>query len=236
MYEFSSEENSIIERLKEIVIIKNGNFKAFKLKKERVGYRKSVVLYAPKLYDTKTVDAYLLKNENSIYKLSYRCNLHKINLLENKDNSIIYLGSVYDVVYNGNQEQQYNIDDTKYIIYSKHNLNIEYRKLNFYREQAEKILYQRLMLYAENFGLTVKALKIKNYKSLWGACYIDNTILLNERLILAPLGTIDAIICHELAHIIHPNHSKEFYSTLEKLYPNYYKDYVWLNLYMPLNL
>ena len=32
---------------------------------------------------------------------------------------------------------------------------------------------------------------------------------------------IDAIIVHELCHIVHPNHSKYFYNLVETYIPNY---------------
>lgn len=233
IYTFSKEERSTIDLLKHIVVIRSGNYKSFKLKKECINYRKSLVLYAPKLYSENTIKAYLLKNEYRIYKLGYKCFFPKINLIKNESSSILFLGRVYNILHNTALDKQYIIDDENNIIYAKNNISIPYRKLQFYNEQSKEILSKRLYLYAAKFGLFIKNIKIKNYKSLWGACYSDNTVILNQRLILAPTGTIDAIICHELAHIIHPNHSKNFYETLEKLYPSYYKDYIWLNIFMP---
>lgn len=233
IYIFSEEERSKINLLKNIVIIKYGNYRTFKITKERVNNRKSIVLYAPKLYDENTVDAYLLKNEYVIYKMGYRCFIPKIDLVSNKNTQILFLGRVYNIAYNNKLKNNYILDNEKNIIYSKNNIIIPYKKHKFYMEQAEQILSERLKLYAEKFGLYIKNIRIKNYKSIWGACYSDNTIIFNQRLILSPLATIDAIICHELTHILHPNHSKDFYSTLEKLYPSYYKDYIWLNIFMP---
>lgn len=233
IYTFSEAERSTIDLLKHIVVIRTGNYKSFKLKKERINYRKSIVLYAPKLYDENTIEAYLLKNEYAVYKLGYKCLFPKINLINDEDNTILFLGRAYILSHDNTLNRPYIIDDEKNIIYTKNNLSIPYRKHQFYEEQSKEILSQRLHVYAEKFGLFIKNIKIKNYKSLWGACYSDNSIILNQRLILAPTGTIDAIICHELAHILHPNHSKDFYITLEKMYPTYYKDYIWLNIFMP---
>ena len=38
---------------------------------------------------------------------------------------------------------------------------------------------------------------------------------------MLPQDKIDAIIVHELCHIIHPNHSKDFYNLVRKYIPNY---------------
>ena len=80
--------------------------------------------------------------------------------------------------------------------------------------------------------LNIKAVKTGAFKSYWGSCSAG-IIKLNERLVLSPPNTIDSIIYHELAHILVPNHSKDFYTVLEKIYPAYYKDHIWLNLFIP---
>lgn len=236
IYEFSSEELKDIDLLKKILIIKRGNFKAYKFRKEKEGFYKFIVLYAPKLYNENTINAYILKNQYNIYKMAYKCFFKKTDLLENTQNHILFLGKVYKIDYDKSLQTDFILNDEENIIQTKHNINIPYKKSKFLEEQAFKILPERLNMYAEKFKLYIKNIKIKNYKSLWGACYTDNTILLNKRLILCPKPTIDAIICHELAHIMHPNHSKDFYATLEKIYPSYYKDYIWLNIYKTDNI
>ena len=46
---------------------------------------------------------------------------------------------------------------------------------------------------------------------------------LNFRLIMLPKYLIDYVICHELCHTKIMNHSKDFWSLVEKYYPNYKK-------------
>ena len=43
----------------------------------------------------------------------------------------------------------------------------------------------------------------------------------SSRLVMLPKKAIDAVIVHELCHIVHPNHSKNFYELVEKYIPNY---------------
>jgi predicted metal-dependent hydrolase len=53
----------------------------------------------------------------------------------------------------------------------------------------------------------------------WGSCtYGTGEIRISERLRVAPDWVLDAVIVHELAHLIEPNHSPRF-SELEKRYP-----------------
>ena len=42
-----------------------------------------------------------------------------------------------------------------------------------------------------------------------------------SRLVMLKDEAIDAVIVHELCHIVHPNHSKDFYKLVERYIPNY---------------
>ena len=191
---------------------------------------KTVVLYASLSFNENTVDAYLLKNQDIIYKLAYHCFYpKKAEMLHNK---ILYLGRLYDFKLKPEIHNTYKIDETNLIIYAGRNFLNKDNLIKFYHQQASYILPARAYMCAEKIKLEVKAVKTGVFKSCWGSCGAG-IIKLNERLILSPLTTIDSIIYHELAHILVPNHSKDFYTTLEKIYPAYYKDYLWLTLFMP---
>jgi hypothetical protein len=41
------------------------------------------------------------------------------------------------------------------------------------------------------------------------------------RLLMTPIDVIDYVVIHELAHIVHHNHSKRFWSLVEKWMPDY---------------
>lgn len=66
-------------------------------------------------------------------------------------------------------------------------------------------------------------LKHKFLAKRWGSCATNGNILLNTELIKASKGCIDYVIQHELCHLIHPNHTKEFYKLLSEINPNWMK-------------
>jgi len=43
-------------------------------------------------------------------------------------------------------------------------------------------------------------------------------IILNPEIIKAPVKCIDYVIIHELCHLIHHNHGKEFYTLQNRIY------------------
>ncbi len=65
-------------------------------------------------------------------------------------------------------------------------------------------------------------IRIKEMTSMWGSCRPKrNIITLNSRLLLYPRACVEFIIMHEFVHFIHPNHSKEFYETMDKMMPDW---------------
>ena len=65
-------------------------------------------------------------------------------------------------------------------------------------------------------------LRIRKMTSRWGVCNRKTlTITLNSNLINYNIETIDYVIIHELSHLVHFNHSKEFWKVVSKYCPNY---------------
>ena len=70
-------------------------------------------------------------------------------------------------------------------------------------------------------NLKPKKVSFRKAKTRWGSCSSVNNISLNIALTALPQTLSDYIIIHELAHIKHKNHSKDFWNLVEKYYPNY---------------
>ncbi|MEG2457779.1 MAG: YgjP-like metallopeptidase domain-containing protein [Bacilli bacterium] len=65
-------------------------------------------------------------------------------------------------------------------------------------------------------------LRIRKMKGKWGHCKkSDSTVTLNLDLIKYEIDDIDYVIIHELSHLLHFNHSKEFWDCVERYKPNY---------------
>ena len=71
--------------------------------------------------------------------------------------------------------------------------------------------------------LPLPIVSVKTLKKSWGICR-GNQITLNQKLIHFPLSCIEYVALHELCHLIHRNHGKEFYKLLAKNLPNWKKE------------
>lgn len=102
--------------------------------------------------------------------------------------------------------------------------------IKWYREEARGILEKRTNLYAEILGVYPKKIFIKDQKTRWGSCSSKGNINLNYRIIMAPLDIVDYLVVHELCHLVHLDHSKEFWKLASNILPDYRKSRNWLKL------
>ena len=144
--------------------------------------------------------------------------LKKVKSRNEKNNDFYYLGKKYDIIIV--PFDKINVDDNK--IYVKSELVLE----KWLKKEMKKIFSERLKscyeLFEENIPLP--ELKIRTMKTRWGVCNRRNlTVTLNSKLIRYEIDVIDYVIIHELSHLVHFDHSREFWKTVEKYKPDYRK-------------
>ena len=86
-----------------------------------------------------------------------------------------------------------------------------------------KIFRQKLNDFAGQMNVHFNMVRIKNVKTIWGSCSSKKNLNFNFRLFFLPEALIDYVFVHELAHLKHMNHSKAFWSEVEKQIPDYKK-------------
>lgn len=91
----------------------------------------------------------------------------------------------------------------------------------FYLNLAKGYLPQRVDHFSHAMNLSYKGLRFKKLKSRWGSCTSTKEITLNTELMKIEHSLIDYVIVHELAHLVHMNHSKEFHTLVEHYLPNH---------------
>ena len=91
-----------------------------------------------------------------------------------------------------------------------------------FKNNTEVVLQDRLPYWSKITNIEYNSVKVRDAKTKYGSCIpTKKAIHFTSRLIMLPKEAIDAVIVHELCHIIHPNHSKQFYELVEKYIPNY---------------
>ena len=75
--------------------------------------------------------------------------------------------------------------------------------------------------YARNVGEVPNKVTIKEMKSAWGSCTGNRNISINSRLAKKEEKLIEYVVLHEICHLKHMNHSKEFWKLVEKNMKDY---------------
>ena len=88
------------------------------------------------------------------------------------------------------------------------------------REVARRILISRLVALAGQHGFTFNKVTIRNQKTRWGSCSVQNNISLNMKLAALPGELMDYVLLHELVHTRIKNHSALFWSELDNYIGN----------------
>ena len=91
----------------------------------------------------------------------------------------------------------------------------------WYRRAARDHLGPRVDALARAAGLPAPRLFISPATARWGSCNSRREIRLAWRLMKAPPQLVDYVICHELAHMRHMNHSNAFWSEVARQCPDY---------------
>jgi hypothetical protein len=87
-------------------------------------------------------------------------------------------------------------------------------------DRAERLLGWRLARLARRLGRAPSRFALSDAQTQWGSCTRRGHIRLNWRLVQAPLAVIDYVAAHELAHLVHLDHSSRFWAKVDELCPD----------------
>ncbi|MDP1924265.1 MAG: SprT family zinc-dependent metalloprotease [Thiobacillus sp.] len=85
--------------------------------------------------------------------------------------------------------------------------------------RAMRLLAWRLARIARKLGRAPSRFALSNAQTQWGSCTQRGHVRLNWRLVQAPLAIVDYVAAHELAHLVHLDHSPRFWAQVALLCP-----------------
>ena len=98
---------------------------------------------------------------------------------------------------------------------------IEKAVVDWYKKQALPHFAQRAFFFAKLHSLAPPRVFLSSANSRWGSCNSRREVRFSWRLIKARPALIDYVVCHELAHLRHMNHSQAFWLEVERMCPDY---------------
>ncbi len=225
---------------KEIPIIvrnyKNINYIRIYFKGNVLNISKSKYLSKRKMLE------FIKQNENQIYEQYIQINSKENDKIKHwyTGEKISYKGNDFyiQIKYNDKKRLKITLDEenNKFnieipeILKDKDNKEIvdKYVK-KFLCIKTKEHLEKRLPYWSEKMKIEYYTYRVGDASSKYGSCIPNKKALqFSNRLIMLPEDKIDAIIVHELSHMIHANHSQQFYNLVQKYIPNYFDIDKWL--------
>jgi predicted metal-dependent hydrolase len=105
---------------------------------------------------------------------------------------------------------------------------IQKQVVDYYKGAGLQHLIARVNYFADLVGKQPRDVKTYSYKRRWGSCSSQGIITFNWSILLAPANVVDYVVVHELAHLIHFDHSKSFWQVVDQVMPNYKYQRKWL--------
>jgi predicted metal-dependent hydrolase len=109
--------------------------------------------------------------------------------------------------------------------------HIERRVLDYLKREARKDLQKASVSHAQDLGVRVRRLSIRDQSSRWGSCTSAGSLSFSWRLILAPPYVLDYLAAHEVAHLVEMNHSARFWRVVGKVCDHVERAKTWLDTY-----
>jgi predicted metal-dependent hydrolase len=94
----------------------------------------------------------------------------------------------------------------------------------FYMEIANRMIALNEQFYKKR----ITKFSLKYMTARWGSCSSQGGISISSRLLLAPHEVMDYVLIHELAHLVHMNHSPAFWQEVSRAMPHYKQAEKWL--------
>ncbi len=91
----------------------------------------------------------------------------------------------------------------------------------WYKRAALEHFSARVPTLARAAGIAPPRLMLSSATARWGSCNSERQVRLSWRLVKAPPELVDYVICHELAHLRHMNHSAAFWAEVARQCPDF---------------
>lgn len=100
----------------------------------------------------------------------------------------------------------------------------------FYKRKLKEKIQPLIRQYQAQLGIQPNEVKVMELQNRWASCSPKGNIHFHWKCAMVPMDVLQYIVVHELAHLIHHNHTTAFWNEIDKILPNYDKHHHWLRL------
>lgn len=118
-------------------------------------------------------------------------------------------------------ENCFNIQVPQHLSVDEQEAVIKQAFIDWKREKIYFDIQQFAQVYANKLNVQPKSIKLSQQKRAWGTCSSKGSIRINWRLADAPLSVLEYVVAHEVTHLLHHNHSQDFWQALDNIMPDW---------------
>ena len=104
---------------------------------------------------------------------------------------------------------------------SRHTAQVREAVVSWFRCHAAERLPERVAAWRPKAGVPMPRVIVSNQQKRWGSCDRNGTIRLNWRIIQAPMRLVDYVVVHELVHLRHRGHGRDYWQAVGRVMPDY---------------
>ena len=147
-------------------------------------------------------------------------------------NKVLFNGDILEarMYITPDQEEGVAFDGTVFHIYlQSKDSNPSALVTEYLKNKAKEIIPQKVQAWAAKIGVEFNHIVVKDQQTVWGSCSSKKNLNFSYRLIKMPVAVQDYLIVHELCHLIHMNHSPEYWAFVAQFCPDHKLHKRWLN-------
>ena len=144
--------------------------------------------------------------------------------------SFLYLGRNYRLSIVEDEFKGVRFTKNRFFISKKNVKNAPGLFKEFYKAKLYDKLPALISSASARLGVSPKSVKVMELHNRWASCTGVGNLNFHWKCAMAPMDVLKYIVIHELAHLIHQDHSSAFWNEIDKVLPNFQSHHDWLTL------
>lgn len=142
-----------------------------------------------------------------------------------------YLGKSYRLLLVAKQDGPLKLEAGRFRLLRSEAQNGRDHFVRWYSGHALSWLCPRVERWTSRVGVEPNTIEVRELGFRWGSCSGSGKVYFHWAAILLPPRVVDYVIVHELAHLLEPNHTEDFWLCVERAMPDYAERKQWLALH-----
>ena len=139
-----------------------------------------------------------------------------------------YLGRSYRLLLTNDQDVALKLEAGRFRLRRAEAAQGRDHFIHWYTERGGRWLKRRLQGWASRMDAEPTSVEVRDLGFRWGSCGKSDAVNFHWATMLLSPSEVDYVIVHELAHLIEPNHTPEFWSRVGRTLPEFEQRKAWL--------